>query len=163
MNKRITAAMAVVRDSARAELTPTIPGLTNFIGTAAERAPSQGRAFPKYDQAIVRKGLTYSTAKKKPTSAGFSALYSMLNRSAAGAIIETAGRKNPGGVAPQGAHFINAIENQFGTLENIGTSRKTQGRLMGAALASRKRTVQDEILRAIDDSIKILQREVDAA
>lgn len=165
MNTRIVGAMKEVRDAARSEVTPTIPGLTNFIGNTVQKSKENGtgRGFPKYDPSLVRKGLTYSMAKKKASPSGFSALYSMLNKNAAGAIIETAGRKNPGGVAPTGAHFIDAITNQFGQLEQAGTTNKTRGRLMGAALASRKSRVQHEILKAIDDSIKTLQREVDNA
>lgn len=165
MNKRIAYAMAGVRDAARNEVTPTIPGLSNFIGNTVQKSKENGtgRGFPKYDPTLVRRGLTYSMAKKKASPSGFSAVYSMLNKNAAGAIIETAGRKNPGGVAPTGAHFINAIANQFGNLEQAGSTAKTQGRLMAAALASRKSNVQHEILKAIDDTIKTLQREVDKA
>lgn len=165
MNTRITVAMKGVRDAARSEVVPTIPGLTNFVGDTVQKSKENGqrRGFPKYDATLVRKGLTYSMAKKKASSSGFSALYSMLNKNAAGAIIETAGRRNPGGSSPSGAHFINAITDQFGNLEQAGTTNKTRGRLMGDALASRKSNVQHEILKAIDDTIKTLQREVDAA
>lgn len=165
MNQRIIVAMKDVRDAARSEVTPTIPGLTNFIGDTVQKSKENGerRGFPKYNPSLVRKGLTYSLAKKKASSSGFSALYSMLNKNAAGAIIETAGRLNPGGVSPTGGHFIDAITNEFGALEQSGSGRKGQGRLMGAALASRKSKVQHEIAKAIDDTIKTLQREVDAA
>lgn len=172
MNSRIITAMAGIRDIARGQVPDQIFGLRNFSDTGLERQSrtSRARAFPMYNPTLVRKGLTYSTAKKKASPSGFSALYAMLNKNAAGAIIETAGRlhmsgdpasqsNNPGA----GAHFINALDGQFGTLQRSGTTRKTEGRLMASALASRKSNVQHEILKAIDDSIKTLQREVDAA
>ena len=156
MNGKIATALKEVRDVARAEVTDTIPGLSNWQAKNTEQI-----GFPKYDPNLVRRGLTYSMAKKKSTMSGFSALYSMLNRNAAGAIIETAGRKNPGGVSRQGAHFINSIQSAYGALENTGTNRAGQGRLMAGALASKQSQVRDSILKSIDEAIKTLQVEVD--
>lgn len=156
MNNKIATALKEVRDVARAEVVDTIPGLSNFQAKNKDE-----RGFPKYDPSLVRKGLTYSMAKKKSTMSGFSALYSMLNRNAAGAIIETAGRKNPGGLSPQGAHFINSIQNAYGALESSGSGRAGQGRLMAGALVAKQGQVRDSILKSIDEAIKVLQVEAD--
>lgn len=170
MNGKITDAMKEIRDLARREVPDTIMGLRNFQDTGKERKSrtSSTRAFPMYDPALVRKGLTYSIGAKKPTSSGFRALYSMLNSNAAGAIIETAGRLNPGGSDESqsnnrgaGAHFINMITGSFGTLQRTGTSRTSEGRLMGGVLAIRQRALTDSILKSIDEAIKTLQVEVD--
>lgn len=170
MNAKITEAMREVRDLARREVPQTIMGLRNFQDSGRERKSrtNRARAFPMYDPALVRKGLTYSIGTKKRAPSGFKALYSMLNSNAAGAIIETAGRLNPGGSSESqsnnpsaGAHFINMITGSFGSLQATGTGRKSEGRLMGGALASRQGQVRDSILKAIDQAIDQLQPELD--
>jgi hypothetical protein len=171
MNARITVGLKDVQNLARSEVVDNIFGLRNFTdtGVVRESRTSRARAFPMYNAALVRKGLTYSIGKQKRTNNGFTALYSMLNKSAAGAIIETAGRLNPYGDERSqsnnkdaGAHFINAITGTFGDLQQTGKTRKTQGRLMGDAVSQRKAKLTHEILRSIDDTIEILQRQVNA-
>lgn len=171
MNARVTGALKGIRDEARSEVPDAVFGLRNFTDNGQERVSrtNRARAFPMYDGRMVRNGLTYSIGKKKATNNGFSALYSMLNKNPAGAIVETAGRLHPyGDPASQsnnpgaGAHFINAITGTFGQLQQTGKSDKTKGRLMGAAVAARKAAVTHEILKSIQDAIDVLQREVDA-
>lgn len=55
------------------------------------------RPFPKFNSVQAKAGITYSTAPSKPNKNGFVALARILNKSAGGAIYETAGRKNPQG------------------------------------------------------------------
>ena len=55
------------------------------------------RPFPKFNSALAKAGITYSTSPSKPNKNGFVALARVLNKSAGGAIYETAGRKNPQG------------------------------------------------------------------
>jgi hypothetical protein len=55
------------------------------------------REFPKYDQTEAKRGVKYSTTPSKPNKRGFVALARVMNKSAGGAIYETAGRKNPQG------------------------------------------------------------------
>lgn len=171
MNARITVGLKDVQNLARSEVVDNIFGLRNFTdtGVVRESRTSRARAFPMYNAALVRKGLTYSIGKQKRTNNGFTALYSMLNKSAAGAIIETAGRLNPYGDERSqsnnpsaGAHLINAITGTFGDLQQTGKTRKTQGRLMGDAVSQRKAKLTHEILRSIDDTIELLQRQVNA-
>ena len=171
MNARITVGLKDVQNLARSEVADNIFGLSRFTdtGVVRESRTSRARAFPMYNAALVRKGLTYSIGKQKRTNNGFTALYSMLNKSAAGAIIETAGRLNPYGDensqsnnTDAGAHFINAITGTFGELQQTGKTRKTQGRLMGDAVSQRKAKLTHEILRSIDDTIELLQRQVNA-
>jgi hypothetical protein len=57
----------------------------------------QYRAF---DAGLIKKGLGYSTTPTKPNKRGFRSLATIFNKSAAGAIYETAGRKNPQGLPP---------------------------------------------------------------
>jgi hypothetical protein len=53
-----------------------------------------------YNASIIKRGIGYSTTPSKPNKRGFRALASVFNKSAAGAIYETAGRKNPQGQPP---------------------------------------------------------------
>lgn len=55
------------------------------------------RPFPKFNSAEAKRGITYSAAPSKPNKNGFVSLARIFNKSAAGAIYETSGRKNPGG------------------------------------------------------------------
>jgi hypothetical protein len=162
-----------IRDEARGSVPAHIQGLTSFQkvpGHVAKSRTSRDRAFPQYNPMAVRKGMTYSMHKGKANRSGFRSLYSMLNKNAAGAIIETAGRKNPSGSAesksnnPQaGAHFIAALNFQFGSLKQTGKTRETQGRLMAAAVAHRQNEVQQQIVGSIFGAIDKLQREVNRA
>lgn len=60
-------------------------------------APIYKGRFPKYAASEVRGGIGYKTSPSRPNSRGFTALASIENKTAVGAIVETAGRKNPGG------------------------------------------------------------------
>ena len=62
----------------------------------SDRSFNEGR-FPTYNPSIAKKGITYKTSPSRPNNRGWRSLVSLLNKSAAGAIYETAGRKNPGG------------------------------------------------------------------
>ena len=53
--------------------------------------------FPIYDGAEAKRGVGYRTSPSKPNREGWVALARIVNHSAAGAIYETAGRKNPYG------------------------------------------------------------------
>ena len=67
--------------------TKSLSGAENFVY----------RPFPKFSSALAKAGITYSTSPSKPNKNGFVALARILNKSAGGAIYETAGRKNPQG------------------------------------------------------------------
>ena len=68
-----------------------LSGWSNPVGEWEYRAFSAG---------IIKRGLGYSTAPTKPNKRGFRSLATIFNKSAAGAIYETAGRKNPNGLPP---------------------------------------------------------------
>jgi hypothetical protein len=50
-----------------------------------------------YDPNLAKRGIRYKTSPSRTNRKGWRSLVSILNTSAAGAIYETAGRKNPGG------------------------------------------------------------------
>lgn len=55
------------------------------------------RMFPLYNAAEIKRGIVYRTGYGKPNSRGFRSLFRVRNKSAAGAIYETAGRTHPNG------------------------------------------------------------------
>lgn len=60
------------------------------------RSFSEAR-FPFFSPSIAKKGIGFKTTPSKPNRKGFISVAKIYNKSAAGAIYETAGRKNPNG------------------------------------------------------------------
>jgi hypothetical protein len=86
---------------------------SGFVGEA------KPGGFPKYDAATARRGIGYKLTPTKPNRQGWSSSVSIHNKSAGGAIFETAGRKSgvtgrfsskmPGTLAGSGAMSGRAI------------------------------------------------------
>ena len=99
----ITQSLKVIQKSARGFVPSSAPGgLYNWDRRSATEPKTFNtsgrlRPFPRYDAAIIKRGIVYRTGYGKPNSKGFRSLFRVRNKSAAGAIYETAGRKNPNG------------------------------------------------------------------
>jgi len=91
--KEIAQALKVVTTRAKGFVPSTAP----LSGWGSQRALWEYRAF---DQSAIKAGIKYKSTPSKPNRKGFRALASIYNASAAGAIYETAGRKNPQGRPP---------------------------------------------------------------
>jgi hypothetical protein len=77
---------------------PADSPLSNWSYRKRSEKNAEGkRKFPLYNSARVIKGIQYSTTPRKTNKRGFKAVYFIINKSAEGAIYETAGRKNPNG------------------------------------------------------------------
>lgn len=81
-------------------LKPVVKNARGFMPSNSE-VPSgwvlrerKSATFPMYDSAIAKRGISYKTTPSKANRQGFRALASILNKSAGGAIYETAGRKS---------------------------------------------------------------------
>jgi len=100
--------------------------------------------FPVYDAGEIRRGITYKTTPSKPNRAGFVNTVRIQNKTAAGAIYETAGRKNGQGqnwVGPKAGGLSKGVSrsvnpyagNQF--ISNLGQlygpARGREHRMMG--------------------------------
>lgn len=158
-NAQIAAPLKEMVADARNDLPSSFQRLRNFSypGYLRKSRSSRKRAFPSYEPNVVRRGLTYSLAKSKKNDSGWSSLVSLLNKSAAGAIIETAGRKNPYGDPDSqsnnvgaGRDFIIAVNNQAGVLKQTGKTRKTSGRLLGRTLVEDQGKAKATILKVLD-------------
>jgi hypothetical protein len=82
-------------------LAPIVKTARGFIPSQAPisgwgKASSNGR-FPEWSSAEAKRGIGYKTSPSKPNRSGFRSIARIVNASAAGAIYETAGRKNPNG------------------------------------------------------------------
>lgn len=168
MNAEIKAVMVPMRDKARG-FAPS-PQPDNLYGwnegtvgkkiTARNSAfrtfNSEGRLrlFPLYDHATVVKGIYYSQAPSKRNRNGWRALYFLANRSAAGAIYETAGRasepsskgyrsNNPGA----GKHFVE----RMGPL--YGDKQAERGRMIFRAWKEDEGKAQEAVVNAITKTI----------
>jgi hypothetical protein len=71
-----------------------VPSESPLSGWGNEVGEWEYRAF---NASTIRRGITYSAAPSRPNKRGFRTLAAVYNKSAAGAIYETAGRKNPQG------------------------------------------------------------------
>jgi hypothetical protein len=132
---------------------PAVPPLSNW-GKGAGR-------FPSYNAQTVKSGIRFSTAKSKKNNRGFSSSVRIVNATAAGAIYETAGRKNPFGqpwVGPKGpagkrySHSPNKyagrdfIAAMSGEMKGKGMDK---GRLIYRAWEEDQGKTQDAMIRAI--------------
>ena len=92
LNKEMALAVKPIVIKARGFLPNNSEVLSNWI----EGANANGR-FPYYDWTVAKRGITYKTSPTKSNRRGFRSLVTIFNKSAAGAIYETAGRVNPQG------------------------------------------------------------------
>ena len=138
----------------------------------------ENRVFSTSD---IKRGIGYSTAPSKPNKRGFRSIATIFNKSAAGAIYETAGRKNPQGQPTQastkgkyssyidtsgkvnksanpnaGKQFIDALPELVDS-QQAGKAgrrtRKTKGRLLFRAWAEDQGKTNAAVLKAIEKSM----------
>jgi hypothetical protein len=163
MNQEIRAALKTVVVDARAKVQPTVNGLYNWQdkGAVVKSRSSRYESFPKYNPLVIRKGLTYRLGNSKRNSFGFVGTYLLLNKSRAGSIIETAGRKNWGGDPRSqsnnpkaGAWFNQSIQGTYGGTKSIGKTRFDEGRLLFKAFYEDQGKVTDAVFAAIDKAVR---------
>jgi hypothetical protein len=138
----------------------------------------ENRVFSTSD---IRRGIGYSTAASKPNKRGFRSIATIFNKTAAGAIYETAGRKNPNGQPSQestrgkyssyvdtsnkvnksanpfaGKQFIDALPPLVDSQQSGAAgrrTRKTKGRLLFRAWAEDQGKTNAAVLKAIGKSM----------
>jgi len=91
VSKEITSFVKPIARNARGFLPSNEDAPSGWL----KRDNAQGRwATRYYDKSEASRGITYKTTPSKVNSKGFRALASVMNKSAGGAIYETAGRKS---------------------------------------------------------------------
>lgn len=137
----------------------------------AARAFSEGK-FPTYSASTIKSGISFMSIPGKVNPYGFSSMAKITNKSAAGAIYETAGRNGPqpwvgpkaGGSSKGVSRSVNPeagaqfIEN----LPALTTSLKGRGRLIFKAWAQDQGKAEGAALTAIDKVIRAFNAKVSA-
>lgn len=95
--KEMAAALKPITNKARGFLPANANQLSNWTSASSSAETTKYREFPKYDQVEAKRGVKYSTSPSKPNRRGFVSLARVMNKTAGGAIYETAGRKHPNG------------------------------------------------------------------
>lgn len=159
LRKELGAALRPVVKQARG----FVPGNADIMRGWQARSFSEAR-FPFYDSSIIKSGITYSTGVSKPNKNGFTSMARIINKSAVGAIYETAGRIGPqpwvGPKAGGSSHKVSRSNwkgagQQF--IDNLGpltSSLKGQGRLIYKAWAANRGLAEGAAMRAIDSATK---------
>ena len=121
-----------------------LPSASPMSGWSKEQQTGKW-ATRAFDASVIRRGITYSTAPTRPNKSGFRSVATIYNKSAAGAIYETAGRKSgiSGNFTP---HIKGAIK---------GVDSKKRGRLIFAAWAQDNGKVQEGVVKALEKSIHL--------
>lgn len=125
--------------------------------------PNAGGKWAKrfYDQSLAQKGITYKTTPSKPNRQGWTALATIFNKSAAGSIYETAGRKTLGSQGNSanpnaGKDFIRGLggtANIYNAENYAGKGRhsnKTRGRAMFRAVKENEGRATAGVIKAIE-------------
>jgi hypothetical protein len=175
MDATIKAELKSVIDEARGKVPGSPPGgLYGWQDKGQEpiSRTSKSRAFPRYNSTLIRKGLVYRTGTSRIQPTGFAALFSLWNSSAAGSIIEVAGRENRYGREQMGNRgskstqkfgrsnnenagriFVGAM-NDIGALKSYEASaaskQRSTGRLLYATYADRQGKTLDAVMKAIE-------------
>jgi hypothetical protein len=138
--------------------------LKPVVKAARGYAPAQGQIlsgwqpkesvtarFPTYNAALVKRGIGYKTTPSKPNRRGFRSLARLFNKTAAGAIYETAGRKTPDST------FVKNLNNKYSsTMKGDG---KMQGRVLYRAYEEDQGKARTGVLKAIEKTkLKLNQR-----
>jgi hypothetical protein len=165
LKKEIGAALRPVVSQAKGFVTAQAP-MSGWVA----RSFSEAR-FPFYSASTIKRGITYTSSPSKVNSDGFSSMASVLNKSAAGSIYESAGRANNGqgqewvgpnaggaskGVSRSsnrhaGAQFIRNLPPLTGSL-------KGRGRLIFRAWAANQGRAEGAALKAIDKALTEFRR-----
>lgn len=173
--KEISGLLRSITNKARGFVPSEAPlsGWGNAVGVWQNRV---------YDANDIKRGITFSASPSKPNKRGFRSIATIYNKSAAGAIYETAGRKNPNGQPSQastrgkyssyvdtsknvnksanpnaGKQFIDAMPPIYKVERRKGqggrVSRKMNGRLIFRAWGEDNGKVNAKVIKAIEKSM----------
>lgn len=125
------------------------PSESQILSGWKPRSMGEGR-FPTYNASMVKSGIGYKTTPSKPNRRGFRSLARLFNKTAAGAIYETAGRKT------QDSRFVQNLNNKYAS--SMKGTGKLEGRVLYRAYEEDQGKAQDGVLRAIAKASKNLNK-----
>lgn len=117
------------------------PSNSQILSGWQPRPMGEGR-FPTYNASMVKAGIGYKTTPSKPNRRGFRSLARLFNKTAAGAIYETAGRKNPD------SRFVQNLNNKYAS--SMKGKNKMEGRVLYRAYDEDQGKAQTGVLKAIE-------------
>lgn len=126
-----------------------LPAESLIISNWRKTTAHENWRFPTYDYTKAKAGIRYKTTPSRPNSKGFVSLAQVLNKSAAGAIYETAGRKNPNSV-----FVTNLAAKSMGVTAGSG---KMMGRVIFRAWEEDHGKAQDGVIRAIEKAAQLFK------
>jgi len=140
-----------------------VPATSDIMRGWQPRSFSDAR-FPFYDSKLIIKGITFSTSVSKPDKNGFTSNARIINKNAAGAIYETAGRIGPqpwvGPKAGGSSHKVSrsnwsgAGEQFISNLGPLTSSLRGRGRLIFRAWANSRGVAEGAAMKAISKATK---------
>jgi len=134
--KEVAAALKPITKAAKGYLPDDGQVLSGWLA----REGSDAR-FPVYNARIVKGGIGYKTTPSKPNRRGFRSLARVFNKSAAGAIYETMGRKTPQ------SRFVQNQQGKYGS--QMKGDAKMEGRALFRAYEENNGKARDAVLKAI--------------
>ncbi len=159
LKKDLAAAMKPVVAKARG----FAPANSEIMSGWQPRPFSEAR-FPFYNASTIKSGIVYSTSPSKINPYGFSSMATITNKSAAGAIYETAGRNGPqawvgpkaGGASKKVSRSVNpgAGATFINNLPPLTSSLKGRGRLIFRAWAQDQGKAEAAARTAIDTTTR---------
>lgn len=168
LNREMRIALKPVVVKARGYLPANNSVLTNW--QSGNQNPNAKWANRSYNYALAKKGIKYKVSPSKANVKGFRALASIINASAAGAIFETAGRKNPWGQPwnpTSGSNRYSRSANKYAGRDFIAAANaispmigkgNDKGRLIYRAWEEDQGKAQDGVIRAIEKAAAIFQK-----
>lgn len=117
------------------------PSDSQILSGWKPRPMGEGR-FPTYNASMVKAGIGYKTTPSKPNRRGFRSLARLFNKTAAGAIYETAGRKN------SDSRFVQNLNNKYAS--SMKGNGKLEGRVLYRAYDEDQGKAQTGVLKAIE-------------
>ena len=147
LNDVLTDAERAARGFVKAD--PPMRGWKTTDPLKPKKTTRGGAGWPAYNQGVIQQGIRKTKAQGKvrgdyTTSAG-----ALINNSAAGAIIEVAGRKTGG--TGTGIQFI----------RNLTDEIKNPSRLIWQAVDAKKKPAEIKVLAALNDAKADLQKNLD--
>lgn len=134
--KEVGAALKPITKAARGYLPDDSQVLSGWL----PRENSQAR-FPTYTARVAKAGIGYKTTPSKPNRKGFRSLARVFNKTAAGAIYETMGRKTPN------SRFVQNQMTKYGS--QMKGDDKMQGRALFRAYEENNGKAREAVLKAI--------------
>jgi hypothetical protein len=141
--KEIAAALKPITKAAKGYLPDDGQVLSGWLARDGAEA-----RFPSYNARIVKSGIGYKTTPSKPNRRGFRSLARVFNKSAAGAIYETMGRKTPQ------SRFVQNQQDKYSS--QMKGRDKMEGRALFRAYEENNGKAREAVLDAIENAAKKL-------